>query len=136
MKTIDVIIKLDPVEDGAKFLGTEPEREERRGLIMGTNGDFRKVDEQEVRKILRDLKDNIGADLLGRTDYVVAFNGKKVLKKNGHKYLVGSVLIVKDEENGIELLNDQEIKEAQTEFLSRLVPLQANGFSLAAYEIG
>ena len=63
---------------------------------------------------------------------MAVFNSRKVLRNDGHKYLAGSVLIVKEGEETIELLNEEELEKAKMAFISRLVALRMGDSSFSA----
>ena len=92
--------------------------------------------EAEVYEILDRLGMNCAADYMGMTDYMTVFNSKKVLNTGGSQFVVGSVMIIKGTERGIELLNEVEVEEAKIEFESRLAVLCGGGIQFSAYEIG
>ncbi|MCR5499532.1 MAG: hypothetical protein K6F31_03950 [Acetatifactor sp.] len=137
MKKVEISINLDPVNDGVKV--TEEERKpakDAHGLVIATNGDYEEVGSQEVAHILKGLSETFDVDCMGNTPFVAVFNKKKVLRNEGHKYLAGSVLIVKEGEESIELLSSEELEQAKLAFISRLVALKMGDASFSAYEIG
>ena len=136
MKAIDINIQLDPVEDGASFIPDEVRRKDKGALIIGTNGEYRIAGEEEAYELLDRLAMNGVSDYMGKTDYIVVFNAKKVLCVSGTKFVVGSVMIVKGTDKGLKFLDDEEIEEAKAEFESRLVVLCGSGIQFSAYEIG
>ena len=136
MKEIEINIQLDPVEDGAIVIPKQVVREDKGALIIGTNGEFCFAKEAEVYEILDRLGMNCAADYMGTTDYMTVFNSKKVLNTGGCQFVVGSVMIIKGTERGIELLNEVEVEEAKIEFESRLAVLCGGGIQFSAYEIG
>ena len=105
-------------------------------MIIGTNGEYRFAKEAEAYEILDRLGMNCAADYMGMTDYMTVFNLKKVLNTGGSQFVVGSVMIVKGTERGIEFLNEAEVEEAKVEFESRLAVLCGSGIQFSAYEIG
>ena len=136
MKEIEINIQLDPVEDGAIVIPKQVVREDKGALIIGTNGEYRFAKEAEAYEILDRLGINCAADYMGRTDDMTIFNAKKVLNAGGSQFVVGSVMIVKGTERGIEFLNEAEVEEAKVEFESRLAVLCGSGIQFSAYEIG
>lgn len=136
MKEIEINIQLDPVEDGAIVIPKQVVREDKGALIIGTNGEYRFAKEAEAYEILDRLSINCAADYMGMTDYMTIFNAKKVLNAGGSQFVVGSVMIIKGTERGIEFLNEAEVEEAKVEFESRLAVLCGSGIQFSAYEIG
>ncbi len=136
MKEIEINIQLDPVEDGAIMIPKQVSREDKGALIIGTNGEYRFAKEAEAYEILDRLGMNCAADYMGKTDYMTIFNAKKVLSTGESQFVVGSVMIIKGTERGIEFLNEAEAEEAKIEFESRLAVLCGSGIQFSAYEIG
>lgn len=137
VNVIEISINLDPVNDGAVLIEKEREHiKDAHGLIIATNGDYKEAGAQDVARILKGLWDRFDVDCMGKTDFVAVFNSKMVIRHDGRKYLVGSVLIVKETGEGIELLDAAELEQAKKEFVSRLTVLKVGEVSCAAYEIG
>lgn len=139
MKQIEINIQLDPVTDGPNFLPEKVTNESKKALVIGTNGEYRLIGEEEVYEIFDRMAAAMvsESDFMGNTDFLAVFNAKKVLSTGGAKFVVGSVLIVKGTREGIALLLDEEeIEQAKTEFQSRLVTLCGSGIQFSAYELG
>ena len=139
MKQIEINIQLDPVTDGPNFLPEKVTNESKKALVIGTNGEYRLIGEEEVYEIFDRMAAAMvsESDFMGNTDFLAVFNAKKVLNTGGAKFVVGSVLIVKGTREGIALLLDEEeIEQAKTEFQSRLVTLCGSGIQFSAYELG
>lgn len=137
MKTIDIIIQLDPVEDGVAVIPQEEvKRKDKVALIIGTNGACRLVEEEEAYEILDRLSVNCISEFVGKTEYLMVYNAKKVINTGVGRYVVGSVMIVKGTERGVGFLSKEEAEGAKTEFESRLVTLCGSGIQFSAYEIG
>ena len=139
MKQIEINIQLDPVTDGPNFLPEKVTNESKKALVIGTNGEYRLIGEEEVYEIFDRMAAAMvsESDFMGKTDFLAVFNAKKVLSTGGAKFVVGSVLIVKGTREGIALLLDEEeIEQAKTEFQSRLVTLCGSGIQFSAYELG
>ena len=137
VKKVEIRINLDPVTDGVRITEEAVKsNKDVHGLVIATNGDYQEVGSQEVAMILKRLNDCFDVDCMGNTPYVAVFNSRKVLRNDGHKYLAGSVLIVKEGEETIELLNEEELEKAKMAFISRLVALKIGDASFSAYEIG
>jgi len=67
MKNIDITIQLDPVNDGVSSIPTNVKMKGRGALVIGTNGNYRFIDEDEAVEILDRLSGNCGTDYMGRT---------------------------------------------------------------------
>ena len=137
MKTFDISIQLDPVEDGvAVILQKQVKRKDKVALIIGTNGEHRIAEEAEAYVILDRLSVNCISEFVGKTEYLMVYNAKKVINTGEGRYVVGSVMIVKGTEKGVGFLSKEEAEEAKAEFESRLVTLCGGGIQFSAYEIG
>lgn len=136
MNKIEINIQLDPVTDGASFMPDKVVNKSRQGLVIGTNGEYRTIDEAEVYEILDRLAKVSESDYMGKTSFLAVFNAKKVLSTGGARFVVGSVLIIKGIREGIALLDTEEIEQAKEEFESRLVTLCGSGIQFSAYELG
>ena len=136
MEKIEISIQLNPGEDGASFIPDRVRRKDKGALIIGTNGEFRVAEEEEAYELLDRLAVNCASDYVGKTEYLVIFNAKKVLCVSGTKFVVGSVMIVKGTDRGLEFLDEGEVEDAKAEFVSRLAVLCGSGIQFSAYEIG
>lgn len=140
MKKMEIDIQLDPVKDGASWIPDKMTIKGRGALIIGTNGQYRFAEEDEVMGIFDQLSGCGASDYLGQTAFLVVYNSNKVLYTDDGRFFVGSVVIVKGTAKGtakgIEFLDEAEIEEVKTEFESRLSMLCGNGFQFSAYEIG
>lgn len=136
MKQIEINIQLDPVTDGPCFLPEKVTNKSKQALVIGTNGEYRTIDEDEVYEIFDRMSTVSESGYMGKTDFLAVFNSKKMLSTGGSKFVVGSVLIVKGVRDGIALLDTEEIEQAKTEFQSRLAILCGSGIQFSAYELG
>lgn len=136
MNKIEINIQLDPVTDGASYMPDKVINKSRQGLVIGTNGEYRTIDEAEVYEILDRLAEVSESDYMGKTSFLAVFNAKKVLTTGGARFVVGSVLIIKGVREGIALLDAEEMEQAKAEFESRLVTLCGSGIQFSAYELG
>lgn len=136
MKKMEIDIQLDPVKDGASWIPEKMTIKGRGALIIGTNGQYRFAEEDEVMAIIDQLSSCGASDYLGQTAFLVVYNSNKVLFTDDGRFFVGSAMIVKGTAKGIEFLDEAEIEEVKAEFESRLSMLCGNGFQFSAYEIG
>ena len=136
MQTIEVNIRLDPFEDGISWMPKNVKMEGKHALVIGTNGKYRVIDEDEALEIMDKLSGCCRSDYMGKTTFLVVYNANKVIKTCGTSFIAGSVLIVKAGNNGMDFLDDAEIEKAKAEFAGRMVTLCADGVDFSAYEIG
>lgn len=136
MKEIEINIQLDPVDDGAIVVSEQVKRKDKGALIIGTNGEYRFADEEEAYEILDRLAFKSASDYMGKSEFLVIYNAQKVLASGGSRFVVGSVMIIKGTERGLEFLSEAEAEKAKNEFISRLAVLCGSGIQFSAYEIG
>ena len=136
MKTIEISIRLDPVEDGIRRMPKEEKMEGKHALVIGTNGKYRVIEEEETISLIDRLLGNLRIDYMGKSAFLVVYNASKVIVTGEGEYIAGSVLVIKADKNGIALLDTEEIEAAKVEFAARLVTLCADGVDFSAYEIG
>ena len=137
MKSMEVNISLDPVNDGASFINLNEETKKVGGLILATNGESKKIDIIEAIDLLAILAKDSYGEIMGKSPYLLVINADKILTFKTGMYFIGSALILKygDKERGFELFSDNDLDEAAKEFGSRLVTITANGQNFSAYEI-
>lgn len=135
IKSFDIIINLDPVNDGPVIIPKRIKVQSKHALVIGTDGQIRIVDEDETDAIAEQLQENGKSLFIGNTNYLMIYNGKKVVETDNGPFFVGSCLIVKGTSKGVEYMTDDEIMEAKREFTSRLVNLVGGGIEFTAFEI-
>ena len=136
MKTIEVNINLDPVNDGVIFRRTDIRRKDKGALIIATSGEYRIADEDEVREILEKMSEKGLGEYIGNTPYLAVLNKDKILSIGYEKYFVGTAVIMKyDGKSSHGMLTEDEFDEAAEQFMSRLITLSGDGQEFSAYEI-
>ena len=97
MKDLEIRINLDPVND--KIInfpvrnnpGDGRNIKNQKGIVIGTDGNYRTVDADEVDSIMVALGDNGIAKSISE-DYVMLFSAESIINAEFTRYLVGSVL--------------------------------------------
>ncbi len=135
MKTLNVTIKLDPVNDGAVWTENSFEKKEEGALIIGTNGKFRIADAFEANSILERLSEVEHGEYLGSSNYIALFNADKIINFETGKCFIGSAIILKYEHEKLSLLAGEEFREAAGEFESRLITIVGDGQEFSALEL-
>ncbi|MBR4579740.1 MAG: hypothetical protein IKO32_00720 [Lachnospiraceae bacterium] len=135
MKTIEVNIKLDPINDGAIINPNRIVRKVEGALVLATNGESKIISEDEAVEILDLLSGNTQGEYMGKTPYLAVFNGEKIFKIGSKHFFIGSALIVKNTKDGITMLADEDFEKATEEFESRLITLVGDGQEFSAYEL-
>ena len=130
MKTIEVNISLNPVDDGVIITESEQEENTQGALIISTNGNERIASPDEVLEVLQRLS---GALAMGR--YVVFYNEDRLIGSGPDKCLIGSVMIVKRHGGSYYLLESGEFKDAERAFLARLITINFGGQKYTALEV-
>ncbi|SFG06699.1 hypothetical protein SAMN04487761_10357 [Lachnospiraceae bacterium C7] len=135
MEDIKIRIELNPAKDGIIAFPKDTRIGSNKALVIGTNGTYRIVDADEMDKIMEELGDDrIGAPI--GSDYIMCMNADKIVKADGGSYFIGSALVMKIDTTGMVVdLRDDDIKQIECLFASRIVTLTAKGESFSAYEL-
>lgn len=134
MNAIKIDIQLDPVRDGIVAFPKSVEVDDRRGIVIGTNGKYRTVNADEVQDIITRLDTNSVGTTVG--SYIGICDAGKILNIDGAKYLVGSMLIVKCYDSNLFMpITDKDIAAMVKEFGSRIATLSAGNECFSAYEL-
>lgn len=129
-------IKLDPVNDGAVVSEESIIIKGRGGLVISTTGDYKSVGGFDLIEILEKMLVVGVAKRIGTTPFVMLYNGEKVINTEEGDFLIGTVLIMKkDEDNKSNTLSSYEFARAAKEFESRLVTVMCDGQAFSAYEL-
>lgn len=131
MSKLKIKINLDPIEDGIENLECFRFEEELAGMIVSTTGSWKAIHAGELTDVLERLAEIGEVTQLG--EYWACFNSEKVLSINGDRYFIGSVVVLK-EENEIPLTKE-DINSMVQEVTNRLVEIIINGESVWAYAI-
>ena len=135
MKNIEISIQLDPVNDGVNSFPTDVRMKGRGALVIGTNGNYRFIAEDEAIEVMDKLSGCCETEYICKTSYLVVYNSNKVIKTIEGKFFVGSALIVKGTNAGMEFLSEDEIDTVVNEFASRMATLCSGDIQFSAYEI-
>ena len=125
MEELKIKIELDPVTDGIiQFPGNfmkDVSSDIRKGLVIGTDENFRTVNTDEMDRIF----DGIGQDGYAAPigdDYLLCFSGNSIMDMGYARYLVGSAIMVKvGKDSRIKPLTDIDIKIMRTNFQMGLI---------------
>ena len=137
MKEIDIRIQLNPLTDGVVMTKKEDMgREDKHALIIGTNGKYRLVSLQEAKEILYSLKDESASFILGSSDYLVIYNAGKAVSINDADYLVGSMLVMRMQEDELCMMSNEEIAQVQELIGNRMETMISDDQTFSALELG
>lgn len=139
MEELKIKIELDPVTDGIiKFPGNlmaDVSGDIRKGLVIGTDENFRTVNTDEMDRIF----DGIGLDGYAAPigdDYLLCFSGNSIMDTGYARYLVGSAIMVKvGKDSRIKPLTDIDIKIMRTNFQMGLITLTYGSETFGAYPL-
>lgn len=141
MRELDIRIELDPVND--KILnfpvrnnpGNGKEIKNQKAIVIGTNGSYRTIDEDEMDQIMVKLGDNGLAKSISE-DYVMLFSAESIINAEFTRYLVGSVLVMKiGDDSRIKDITDFDIDMMRTYFETDLVTLTYGKEKFDAYPL-
>ena len=139
MEELKIKIELDPVTDGIiQFPGNfmkDVSSDIRKGLVIGTDENFRTVNTDEMDRIF----DGIGQDGYAASigdDYLLCFSGNSIMDMGYARYLVGSAIMVKvGKDSRIKPLTDIDIKIMRTNFQMGLITLTYGSETFGAYPL-
>ena len=139
MEELKVKIELEPARDGIVWPEDDNEIKSdihnTKGLVVGTDGNFRTLDLYEMDRVFEELGDNGMARSLS-DDYVICFSSNAVIYTNDSRYLVGSVLVLKTgKDSRVKDLTDIDIKKIRTLFQMGLVNLTFGDEKFQAYPL-
>ena len=98
--------------------------------------DAEKLGRDAVVAGMREAGLRVETDYIGKTNYLIVYNSKKVIKTFEGRFFVGSVLIVKGSHSGMEFISEDEVDTVVNEFASRMATLCSGDMQFSAYEIG
>lgn len=134
MELAQIKITLNPAEDGLFAMAGECKVNDRRGVVIGTNGAYRVVTGDEVNEIFDKLGTNSQSTSVG--DYIGVYDARKQIYPGGGKYLVGSMLVIAcDGPRVARAITEEEVAKMYNEFMSRMVSISIGAESFGAYEI-
>jgi len=139
MEELKIKIELDPVTDGIiQFPGNfmkDVSSDIRKGLVIGTDENFRTVNTDEMDRIF----DGIGQDGYAAPigdNYLLCFSGNCIMDTGYARYLVGSAIMVKvGKDSRIKPLTDIDIKLMRTNFQMGLITLTYGSETFGAYPL-
>ena len=134
MELAQIKITLNPLEDGLLSLNGTCKINDRRGIVVGTNGAYRTVTGDEVSEIIENLGGVSQSTSMG--DYLGVYDSRKVISPSGGKYFVGSMLVIACDRSQIaKSITEDEATKMYNEFMSRMVSISIGTESFGAYEI-
>jgi len=136
LDNLEIVIKLDPVNDGFKKMPDFGNVKDNAALIVGTNGKHRVAGDDEVASILDQLEGNSEGVPIGDL-YIAVLDDRKVLKLGTSRYLVGSIMVLKMAGSGaigaglLEFDKKKILKEVE----SRIVTLSTGTEEFSAFQL-
>ena len=106
-----------------------------KGVVIGTDGNYRCIDLFEMDRLFEKIGD-IGMARSLSDDYVICFSSNAVVYRDPSRYLVGSALVLKTGKNSrIKDLTDIDVKKIRTLFQKGLVNLSFGETKFQAYPL-
>ena len=139
MEELTIRIELEPARDGIEWPedGHEIKSDilNTKGLVVGTDGNFRTLDLREMDRIFEEIGENCMACSLS-DDYVICFSSNAIVYSGDSRYLVGSALALKTgKDSKIKDLTDIDIKKIRTLFKMGIVNLTFGEARFPAYTL-
>lgn len=91
---------------------------------------------QEAKEILYSLKDESASFILGSSDYIVIYNAGKAVSINDADYLVGSMLVMRMQEDELCMMSNEEIAQVQELIGNRMETMISDDQTFSALELG
>lgn len=141
MEELKIRIELDPAKDGIIHFPDNPDLEligdidQRKALVIGTDGNFRIINTAEMEKIYTEIEGKCIAAPLG-DGYVMCFSSDSVIESEFSQYLVGSAMILKiGRDRKIKPLTDIDIKKMRILFDIGTITLKYGKTRFGAYAL-
>ena len=141
MKDLDIRINLDPVNDKIVNFPVRNNTADgknvknQKGIVIGTDGKYRTVDEDEAERIMTALEYTGFAKSLSE-DYVMVFSSESIINAEFSRYLVGSVLVMKiGRDAKLKDITDFDVDMMRTFFATDLVTLTYGKEKFDAYPL-
>ena len=139
MEELKVKIELEPASDGIVWpednCEIKTDIHNTKGVVVGTDGNFRTIDTKEMDRIFEEIGDTGVARSLS-DEYVMCFTSNAVVYTNSSSYLVGSVMVLKTgKDSRINDLTDIDIKKIRTLFQMGLINLSFGEMKFPAYPL-
>lgn len=135
MSEVGIRIQLDPLKDGLIRREEKEVKKECRVLILATDGQLRLCTMREAGEIIHALGENMGCLSLGSTNLVVIYNKEKRFVAEGDAYFAGSMLVMKETENHLGALTEEEMLRAQDLLDARMTKICAGELNFSALEV-
>lgn len=135
IQTLEINIKLDPINDGAVVKEIEDIRKDEGALVIGTNRESRRVTPEEADDIIEKLSGHCEGEFIANTPFIAIFYEDRAFTYHGSRYFIGSMIIMKSTRKGLTFLTGDEFEAAEKVFKSRLVTFMIHGQSYLAYEL-
>lgn len=136
MKSYEINISLDPINDGMNYVTDEISQRGEGSLIIATNGDSRIADLTETTMLAIELIPFCEFEKLGNSDYIAVLNRNKIINYGTGKCFVGTALVAKWIDGGFRNLVDDDYEKAEKAFRSHLIRMVCDGKEFPALEIG
>ena len=136
MDNLEIVIKLDPVNDGFKKMPDFGKLKDKAAIIIGTNGKSRTIGDTEVIDIL-DRMDGHSEGFPIDDMYIATVDDRKIMKIGSARFVVGSFMVMKCAGGGVvgASLLDADIEDIMHAVESRMVTLSTGTEEFSAYQL-
>ena len=137
MNEVKIEIRLNPLTDGIvqTICTDKAERQDRHALVIATNGDTKQISLHKAKEILDGLKACSGSIIIGDSDYIVIFNDDKAFDTESGRYFVGSMLVMRIDEDRMVPLAEEEIQTVKELLDEHMADMAAGDLSFSALEL-
>lgn len=134
MEVIEITIQIEPGTEEISVTAESKAISPEMVIYIDGQGKVVLVDMETALKIMDNFGDNCASVMIGKSDYILAYDTTETVKADGHTYMACEGLIMKSY-HGVKPMSRVEIMAALNEFKSRQVPLNFGPFGIMAYEV-
>jgi len=134
LEVIEITIQIEPGTEEISVTAESKAISPEMVIYIDGQGKVVLVDMETALKIMDNFGDNCASVMIGKSDYILAYDTTETVKADGHTYMACEGLIMKSY-HGVKPMSRVEIMAALNEFKSRQVPLNFGPFGIMAYEV-
>ena len=134
MEVIEITIQIEPGTEEIHIAAESKDLGPEMVIYIDGQGKVMLVDMEDALKIMDNFGNNCTSAMIGKSEYILAYDAGKTVKADGHTYMACEGLIMKSY-YGLKPMSRIEVMAAMNEFKSRQVPLNVGPFGIMAYEV-
>jgi len=134
LEVIEITIQIEPGTEEISVTAESKAISPEMVIYIDGQGKVVLVDMETALKIMDNFGDNCASVMIGKSDYILAYDTTETVKADGHTYMACEGLIMKSY-HGVKPMSRVEIMAALNKFKSRQVPLNFGPFGIMAYEV-